>query len=102
MASGLLKPPVMNTLRIVRLASLLLSFVISSSAAVAHAEANSTGAQSVLSVSATVLSKCSVQTSSTVDVACQSALPARVEQSAAYTVQIGGQQARFTTSTVNF
>ena len=101
MAQRLLKHPVMNTLR---LALALFALAAASTSTVARAEiANGSKATQAMNVGATVAGKCSVnELENSMDVSCELALPPRVEQSAVYTVQIDGQQVRFTTTTINF
>jgi hypothetical protein len=93
----------MTTRRTAQLALALLAFVASSTATLARAESTeSSQSKGVLSVGATVLSKCSVDTESTIDVQCENTAPARVEQSAVYMLQVGEQQGRFTTLAIDF
>ncbi len=103
MALQLLMHSVMNTRRIARLALALVAFAAATSSSLVHAEIAPAGKSSAgLSVGVTVLSKCSVEAEDDFEVHCEQAQPPRVEQSAVYTLQIDGQQASFTTNTVNF
>jgi hypothetical protein len=90
----------MTKLGIARIAS-ALAFLALSGAASAQADASGRTSKA-LSVSVTVLSSCSVEANDTTSVSCESTMAPRVEQSGVYTLQIDGQQARFTTSTINF
>jgi hypothetical protein len=93
--------PVMTTRRTARLALALVALAAASTSSLARAEIGKTTA--AVSVGVTVHAKCSLnELEDSMDVSCDRAAPPRVEQSDVYTVQIGEQQASFTTTTVNF
>jgi hypothetical protein len=89
----------MTRRRIASLALALIAFAATSGATLARAEIGKTAESAAINVSMTVVEKCSLDA---MDVSCERAEAPRLEQSGVYTLQIDGQQARFTTATVNF